>query len=123
VHLTDKDAKNITDIFFSIKNKNYNRLISSIGKLLSEDKVFLQEFRDICLSTGVLLPIVSENCNCTSKVFANVLKIFNDINISSESSGPILILSIISSFSTIELLNGNNTPFDKIFTNFFSEFK
>lgn len=123
VNLTDKDTKNITDIFFSIKNKNYNRLISSIGKLLSEDTVFLAKFRDICLSSGVLLPIVSDNCNCTSKVFANVLKIFNDIQISTESSGPILILSIISSFSTIELLNGNNTPFDKIFTNFFSEFK
>ena len=118
LQLTDKDAKHIVDIFFSIKNKNCDRLIMSIGKICSEDKMFLQQFRDSCASTNVLLPLLADNCACTSKVFADILQIFNNIQIPIESRGPTMILSIVSCFSMIELMGGKDVALDHVFKNF-----
>ena len=109
INITDKEAEPISDFLFSVKNKNYKRLVKSLGNLIfNGDKIMVAEFVDLCNACDALKPLREDFTTFDSKVILETLKVFNSISINENNKSVKLLLSLISCFSIIDLSNNKN---------------
>jgi predicted unusual protein kinase regulating ubiquinone biosynthesis (AarF/ABC1/UbiB family) len=108
LQIEEQEAVYISDMLFSIKNRNIQRFILSIGKLLTKDKNILQKFKTLCESKDEIMD-TSFFDSLSSKKIINLLKLTYEMEFVFEPSSSKILLSMISSFSILELCN-KGTP-------------
>jgi len=109
INITDKEAEHISDFLFSIKNKNYKRLVKSLAKVIfNGDKIMVSEFIDLCNACDALQSLRDDFTTFDSKVILETLKVFNSISINENNKSVKLLLSLVSCFSIIDLANNKN---------------
>lgn len=124
--LNDREKNLIIDLFFCIKNANYERLLLIIAKLISNDKVFINNFMEKCKNldtyTNIFTLLVDNKNVIDSVILFNFFQIVQEVDIPKDTNIYFILLSLISSFSLIELIKDTNIGVDVGLREFFSEF-
>ena len=124
--LNDREKNLIMDLFFCIKNANYERLLLIIAKLISNDKVFINNFTEKCkkldIYENIFTSVVSKKKVIDSDILFNFFKIVQEVDIPKDSSIYFILLSMVSSFSLIEKIKYKDIEVDFVLKEFFSEF-
>ena len=115
IKLSDKQGEYIADLLLSIRNKNFNRLVSSIGKLVCNgDKLLYKQFIDVCNTSDKMEPLRNNFKSFSCKLILDVIQIFNSITIDPNNDSIKILLSLVSSFSVIDLCRINpNEPIEE----------
>ena len=109
ITLTDKEAEYISDFLFSIKNKNYNRLVKSLSKLVfDDDKILRDKFIDLCNTSDKLQTLRDNFTTFDSKLILDALQLINSVKINENNRSVKILLSLVSCFSIINLTNYQN---------------
>lgn len=111
ITITEKEAEYISDFIFSIKNKNFKRLVKSLAKIVfGDDIIMIKKFTELCFTSNKLAPLRDNFRTFNSKLILETLEIFNLIQINNDNKGVKLLLSLVSCFSIIDICNHKNVP-------------
>ena len=106
ITLTDKEAEHISDFLFSIKNKNYKRLVKSLANLVfQDDKILRDNFIDLCNTSDKLEALRDNFTTFDSKLILDALQLINSVQINENNKSVKILLSLVSCFSIINLTN------------------
>lgn len=115
--INDEQANLIVDLFFTIKNSNYNRFIKTMAKIIINDEQYIKKTLLLCSDSPLIKKLLTNGSIITSKLCVDILTFFlKRLEIPHDSSAYYLVLSLVSSFSLIEFLkqNTNYTTHDCI---------
>jgi predicted unusual protein kinase regulating ubiquinone biosynthesis (AarF/ABC1/UbiB family) len=111
ITITEKEAEYISDFIFSIKNKNFKRLVKSLAKIVFGDDIIMnKKFTELCFISNKLAPLRDNFKTFNSKLILETLEIFKFIQINNNHKGVKLLLSLVSCFSIIDICNEKNLP-------------
>jgi len=111
ISITEKEADYISDFIFSIKNKNFKRLVKSLAKIVfGDDIIMIKKFTELCFTSNKLAPLRDNFRTFNSGLILETLEIFNLIQINNNHKGVKLLLSLVSCFSIIDICNHKNIP-------------
>jgi len=105
IKLSDKQSEYITDMLLSIRNNNYKRLTKSLGKLVSNgDNILFKQFIHLCDTSEKLKGLRNNFRSFNSKiVMEEALHLLNSVTIDPDNEAVKILLSLVSSFSVIDL--------------------
>lgn len=114
-HLDDNQLKYIQDLFFCVKNNNINRLLKIVAKLICKSEDYDETLKKIqnVDSMSLLKNDNVINSHTWNKLLNDILKL--DIKI---QNGHILLLSLVSLFSLMEILTNKSVNVGELLNNF-----